>query len=551
MRFGMFICWGPVSLTGLEIGWSRGEPPWGRRPGVRGGKGPTPVDVYDNLYKRWKPGKFDARQWVQVAKDAGARYVIFLIKHHDGFCLFDTALTDYRITGPESAWKVDVMHEIADACHEAGIKLFIYYSQPDWHHPDYLGEHHRRYVEYLHGQVRELLTNYGRIDGLWFDNLRPVSPESAKLWDAEELFRMARQIQPDVLINNRCGLPGDFDTPENRVGFFQVDRPWETNATLTHQWAWKPDDEMRSLDECLRMLVCCVTGGGNFALNTGPMPDGRIEPRQAERFREIGRWLEKYGESIYATRGGPFRAPDERTRRQAGYYGNFALPAGRWWGGSTHKGNTIYLHVLRWPGDAIELPPIEPNIVSHSVLTGGKAEVEQTGERITVSVPAEHRDKLDTIVKLELDAPAAGVPVQTVKSRSLTFGKKATASNVFRNMDEFAPGKAVDDDFSTRWGCDWGTRSAWLEVDLGEEKTFAQALISEPYGRVKKFQLESKEAGGQWKAFYEGTTIGEDRFVTFPPVTARHIRLNLAATTGGPSIWEFQLFAPSLSRSGG
>ena len=285
-RFGMFVCWGPVSLTGKEIGWSRGGPRGGKFR-IRQGSGPTPVEVYDNLYKKWKPDKFDARQWVQLAKDAGQKYMIFLVKHHDGFCLYDTKLTDYKSTSPEAAWQHDVMKDIADACHQSGLGLFIYYSQPDWHHPDYRSENHARYVKYLHGQVRELLSNYGHIDGLWFDGLGG-KPED---WDAENLFKMAREIQPHLIINNRCGLPGDFDTPEQRLGRFQLDRPWETCQTLGTQWSWKPDDTIKSLKQCIDTLVTCAVRGGNLALNTNPMPDGRIEPRQAARFRQLGQWM--------------------------------------------------------------------------------------------------------------------------------------------------------------------------------------------------------------------------------------------------------------------
>ena len=404
MRFGMFVCWGPVSLTGLEIGWSRAN-----RPGQpQGGNGPTPIAVYDNLYKKWRPDKFDARQWVKVAQEMGARYMIFLVKHHDGFCLYDTKLTDYKITGPESAWKHDVMKDVADACHEAGVKLIIYYSQPDWHHPDYKTANHARYNEYFHGQIRELLTTYGRIDGLWFD-----LGGSAMEWDAENLFKMARSIQPWLIINNRVGLPGDFDTPENEVGHFNNQRPWESNVTLNHQWSWKPNDTIRSLQECIQMLAVCACGDGNFTLNTGPMPDGRIEPQQAERLRQIGDWLRRYGESVYMTRGGPFIAPDAHKRKQEGYYGKFTIAAGHYWGGSTHKGNAIYLHILRWPADTVRLPPIMKKIVGHSVLTGGEAEVKQTADGITVSVPAAQRDALETIVKLELDGPAADLPTIT------------------------------------------------------------------------------------------------------------------------------------------
>ena len=185
--------------------------------------------------------------------------MIFLVKHHDGFCLYDSKLTDYKTTGPESAWKHDVMADMAQACHEAGLKLIIYYSQPDWHHPDYGTENHRRYIEYLHGQIRELLTNYGRIDGFWFD--LGGKPED---WDSVKLFRMMRTLQPWLIINNRCGLPGDFDTPEQRLGSFQLDRPWETCMTLGTQWSWKPNDEIKSLKQCIDVLVTCAGATGTW-----------------------------------------------------------------------------------------------------------------------------------------------------------------------------------------------------------------------------------------------------------------------------------------------
>ncbi len=518
-RFGMFVCWGPVSLTGLEIGWSRGAPPWGVRPGMRGGRGPTPVEVYDDLYRKWKPDKFDARQWVQLAQDAGMKYVIFLVKHHDGFCLYDTKLTDYKSTSPEAAWQHDVMADVAEACHESGLKLLVYYSQPDWHHPDYRTENHRKYVEHLHGQIRELLTGYGRIDGLWFDGLGGKAED----WDAENLFRLARQIQPHLVINNRCGLEGDFDTPEQRLGKFQLDRPWETCMTLGTQWSWKPDDQLKPLKECIDTLVTCAGRGGNLALNTSPMPEGRIEPRQAERFREIGAWLAKCGQSIYGTRGGPFWATSQVV--------------------STHKNNTVYLHVLNWTNHGVTLPPVPKRIVAGSLLTGGRVTVNQTDESIEITVPPEDRQALDTIIVLQLDGPAGELAPVRFPSASLAFGKKATASNVFQNQGTYSPDKALDDDPNTRWGCDWGTHSAWLEVDLGEPTTFGRVWISEPYGRVQRFELQG-EKDGQWSTFFRGTTIGEDFSASFPAVTAQRVRLNLLETTEGPSIWEFQLFAP-------
>ena len=530
-RFGMFLCWGPVTLTGEEIGWSRA----GVRRDGHGTGTITPAEVYDNLYKKWKPDKFDAKAWVQVAKDAGQKYMIFLVKHHDGFCLYDTKLTDYRSTGPESAWKHDVMKDVADACHEADLKLIVYYSQPDWYHQDYFTENHARYIKFLHGQIRELLTNYGRIDGFWFD--LGGKPEH---WDTEKLFKMARELQPWLIINNRCGAQGDFGTPEQSLGQFQPERPWESCVTLGTQWSWKPDDRIKSLKECIDLLVTCAGRGGNLALNTNPMPDGRIEPRQVERFRQIGQWVKKYGDSIYGTRGGPFL-----TAQWGLHFGttNQGINAASAWGVSTHKDNKIFLHILDAKLETLTLPPIDRKIVAHSVMTGGTARVVQTDEGIEISVPAEHRQELDTIVVLELDGPAAGIEPLRHRSGSLALGKKATASNVYEKMETYSPDKAFDDDPTTRWGCDYGTHACWLAVDLGEPKTFDRATISEPYGRVQKFVLQAKRDNG-WETFHEGTTIGENLSIEFPPTTAQHVRLNLLETTEGPSIWEFQLFPP-------
>ena len=512
MRFGLFIHWGPVSLKGTEIGWSRG----GERRG-RTGTGTIPVEVYDNLYKQFNPVEFDADEWVQIAKDADMKYLVFTSKHHDGFSMFDSKLTDYKITN--SPFKRDVVKELADACHKAGLKLGYYYSPPDWYHPDYRTENHARYIRFLHGQLREICSNYGKIDIIWFDGLGGTAQD----WDSENLLKMIRQLQPHVIINNRAGLPADHDTPEQRIGKFQNDRPWETCMTICRQWAWKPDDEMKSLEQCIQTLIRVVGGDGNFLFNVGPMPDGRIEPRQVERLREMGAWLNKYGQSIYATRGGPFRPGP--------------------WGASTYKGNTIYVHVLSWSDESLKLPPIPRKIIASSALTGGAATVRQSNEAIEISVPKSDRNGLDTIIKLELDGPAGEIPVVGLASASLAYGQKARASNVFQKSAGYGPDKAVDDDPATRWATDSGTKQAWLEVDLGKAMTFDRVKISEDFDRVQEFELQYKD-GTTWKTFARGTKIGADYTKQFEPVTARQVRLNILDSAGGPTIWEFQLIAP-------
>ena len=397
LRFGMFIHWGPVSLVGTEIGWSRA----GERRGRKDAKtGTIPVEEYDNLYKKFNPVKFNPDEWVQLAKDSGMKYMVFTSRHHDGFSNFDSRFTNYKITSPESPYRKDIVKQLADACHRGGVEWGVYYSQPDWHNPDYRnGAAHAKYLEYLHGQVRELLTNYGKTYMWFFDGLGGTAAD----WDAYRLIRMMRGLQPDLVINNRAGIPADYDTPEQRIGMFQINRPWETCATVGTQWSYKPDDTLRSLEECLRGLVCCAIGDGNFLFNVGPRPDGLIEESHAARLREMGAFLKQYGESIYATRGGPFVAPDEKKRPPNAH--GFVLAEGNWWGGSTHRDNVIYLHILRWPLDTIVLPSIPGKILRHRVLTGGQAVLKPTASGLEVSVPPAQRHAVDTIVKLELDTP--------------------------------------------------------------------------------------------------------------------------------------------------
>jgi len=380
MRFGLFIHWGPVSLKGTEIGWSRGGERRGRKDKS---KGAIPVEEYDNLYKQFNPTKFNADEWVAIAKAAGMNYLVFTSKHHDGFSMFDSQLTTYSIM--HSPFHRDVVAELAKACHKGGIKLGFYYSPVDWYHPDYRTENHARYVKFLHGQLRELCTNYGKVSILWFDGLGGKADD----WQTTSLIRMIRRLQPGVIINNRAGLPSDHDTPEQRIGKFQTDRAWESCITIGRQWAWKPNDDIKSLKQCIQTLVQVVGGDGNLLFNVGPMPTGEIEPRQVERLKEMGAWLKKYGESIYGTRGGPF-APGP-------------------WGATTHKDSKIYVHILNWPGETVTLPPIKQKIVKSLMLTGGTATVKQSDDGISISVPAADRNEIDTIVVLQIEGKAADI----------------------------------------------------------------------------------------------------------------------------------------------
>ena len=398
MRFGMFIHWGPVSLTAREIGWSRGKP--------------TPRAEYDTLYKRFNPVKFNADEWALLAKQTGMKYMVLTAKHHDGFCLWDSKYTDYDIMS--TPFKRDVVKELTDACRRHNIRFGPYYSVCDWYQPDYgfskgVGAGYqldrepdiRQYVAYMHNQLRELSENYGPFHVFWFDG------EWEKPWTHEmgvDLNNFCRSLQPDVLINNRVdkgrrgmkgitrkgNFAGDYDTPEQCVGDFNRDVPWETCMTIGRQWAWKPNEKLKSLEECLHILIKVAGGDGNLLLNVGPMPDGRIEPRQADRLREIGAWLAKHGESIYGTRGGPFK-PGK-------------------WGASTCKGKTIYLHLLVWPGEQLELPAIAAKIAAARTSDGSAVRFEQSEKTIRLILSERDRRPIDTIIRLQVDRDAVAIP---------------------------------------------------------------------------------------------------------------------------------------------
>ena len=395
-RYGMFIHWGVASILGVDLSWGR--------------KGSKPLDihgdqagyvedpVYDHLYQSWHPDKFDAREWVDVARKAGMKYMVLTAKHHDGFCLWDTKLTDYKITN--TPLKRDVVREFTDACREAGMRIGLYYSQRDWHHPDYGIGDNRKYIDYMNGQLTELLTRYGDIDIIWFDSYG--KGDLKDFWRIDETWQLVKKIAPQAVINNRLailaaynqqGKPywGDFDTPEQRLGGMQTHRPWESCMTLVgHQWGYKPGGEMYSLEQVIRSVVTCATGDGNLLLNTGPMPTGVIEPRQAERLREAGEWIARHARAIYGTRGGPY----QNSR----------------WGGSTRRDKNVFIHVFDWRGeDTLRLLPLPQTVLSARLLDGTPVSFKQTPAGLDITLEKACHDPINTVIELTLDAPSTGL----------------------------------------------------------------------------------------------------------------------------------------------
>ena len=385
-RFGMFIHWGPVSLKGTEISWSRG------------GSG-IPIEEYDALYKQFNPTKYNALEWVRVAKAAGMKYIVFTSKHHDGFCEWDTKYTDYNIMN--SPFHRDVMKELSEACKKEGMALGFYHSTCDWHHPDFPltspgGRVKRetsnldRYTEYLKNQSDEIIKNYGPLLVMWYD-----VPQEFDTVRGQGVIDHIRELQPDILVNDRTGAPGDFATPEQEIGSFNISRPWETCMTIGEQWSWKPNDDVKPLEQCLQTLIRSAGGNGNLLFNVGPKPDGTIEPLQVERLKEMGKWLSENGNSIYGSRGGPFK-PSE-------------------WGVSTRNGNKVYLHLLVYSGNTpkITVPDIGIQIKRVIIKPDGKAKFNKVNGSYVIKFSGKMLRPIDTIIEIEYSEDVMNViPVE-------------------------------------------------------------------------------------------------------------------------------------------
>jgi len=391
-KFGLFIHWGIYSVLG------DGEWVMNNRK--------IPFADYEKLPPQFNPVRFDAAEWVSLVKAAGMRYITITSKHHDGFAMFDSRLTDWDIVD-RTPYKKDVLKLLAEECHKQGIKLFFYHSHLDWHHPDYFPRGRtgrntarpesgdwRRYLDFLDGQLRELLTNYGPIGGVWFDGWwdRPTAD-----WRLEKTYRLIHELQPAALVgNNHHRLPfegEDFqmfekDLPGENTAGFNTDAkigqlPLETCETINKAWGYnKNDQQHKSARELIHYLVRAAGHNANFLLNVGPRPDGTIQPEFVERLREVGAWMKANGDSIYGTRHGPLPPRD--------------------WGVTTQKGNKVYVHILKLEEEVLGLPRLAGKIGNAYRMNGQPVEFTESPLGVLLKAPLAGRDPLDTVLVLEL-----------------------------------------------------------------------------------------------------------------------------------------------------
>lgn len=377
-RFGMFLHWGLFSIHSRGV-WSTFLEH-------------TPYDEHSRLADRFTPESFDAGKWVLTAQEAGMRYMVLTTRNHDGFCLFDSATTGF--TAPKTACGRDIVGEFVEACREAGMPIGFYYSLLDWRVPGTTRDSLRgpdhiysEMVDQAHAQVRELMANYGKVDILWYDGMTPWDPS---LWRSEELNRMVRELQPEIVINDRAGLAEDFGTPEQQIT--PESRPWEACYTMNDHWGWvEADRHWKTPRDLLQLLCTSVSSGGNLLLNVSPMPDGRFPRESMERLSTIGRWMRTNGEAIYG----------------AGYCPWYARGIG--W--NTQKKNTdgtwsVYVLCGTWLGTDIVIGWCGNRVLKAQLLaTGEPVDVKQEGDRVFLSgLPLLAPDETISVIHLTVDS---------------------------------------------------------------------------------------------------------------------------------------------------
>jgi len=405
-RFGLFIHWGIYSVGG------RGE--WAQSRECISG------EVYQRYFEHFDPDLYDPAAWAREAKNAGMKYVVVTSKHHDGFCLWDSALTDYK--APNTAAGRDLLGPLVEAFRAEGFRIGFYHSLIDWHHPEFPvdGLHPMRddlefretqrhrdirtYVEYLHGQVRELLTGFGRIDVMWLDFSYPQHDwgwsrgKGKDDWQAEKLLAMVRELQPGILVNNRSGLEGDFRTPEQYQprSWVTVDgRPvvWEACQTMNGSWGYHRDNlDWKSPEMLIQMLIDGVSKGGNTLLNVGPTARGEFEPKALERLRAVGEWMRLHGRAIYGCTASDYPPP----------------PDCRY----TQQGHRLYLHFFAWPFKHVHLDGLAGKVEYAQLLNDGsevKMQVLDTGP-VTSNTQPQGAPRTLTL-ELPVQKPPVAVPV--------------------------------------------------------------------------------------------------------------------------------------------
>jgi alpha-L-fucosidase len=527
MRVGLFIHWSPSSGRALAQSHSHA------RFSKHNLHGSVPAEVYDEFYKDFNPTQYNPEIWLKLAYDAGMRYAVFVAKHHDGFCMWNSLVCNYNIMA--TPYGKDVAAMFAEACRQKGLALGWQISPKDWKHPDFGTSDHDRYNAFYESILSELATQYGPLAVMWYDGIDPVGPE---LWkDTPECTAaMLRDHNPGIMLSNHGGCVQDFTCFELMVGPFDREHPWEMCEAINPSgWVFNQPMPPFKLRDLLRNLIYTVARDGNYLLDIGPMPNGQFYPPDAERLGELADWMRINGEGIHGTRGGPYRDGD--------------------WGGATCKDNAVYLFFSDRVGNHLTLPALPANVLSAHRLDGGPLEWKIDGAFLCIELPDrdEKERPLFVGVKVVIDCPAFELPVMDGQP-NLAEKALITVSSIRDGAQEsWGVKNLFDNQGYTVWDSDPSEQVSRLDIDLGEVQWVGSAAIAQrsvPDGYNAWFTLElilSVDEDSGWQTIVrQYSSLGRPPILEFAPVQARFVRLEIAKTGRQQPIQvaEFRLFAP-------
>ena len=520
-KFGLFIHWGIYAVPAGKWGDNTSYNEWIMR------SAKIPIVEYAALAKQFNPIKFNADEWVKLAKDAGQKYIVITSKHHDGFAMFNSKASNFNIVDA-TPFKRDILKELADACRKQGMKLGFYYSQAqDWHHKGgavwdnkewdetHVGDMNKYIDNIAVPQVKEILENYGDVAVLWWDTPTGMTKEmSQKLVDVVKKY-------PNLITNNRlgAGMGGDLETPEQYIpatGF--PGRNWEVCMTMNGHWGYNAFDERwKSTSELVRKLIEISSKGGNFLLNVGPTAQGVIPEVCQQNLREMGDWLKINGEAIYGTTASPFPFLS--------------------WGLATRKGQNIYLHVFSWPKNGKITIPFSNKITKAYLLADASTALIVTpgNGNSVIQLPRFAPDKISSTVVIQFVGEPKVLPIPSL-------GKRVTASSTETN--EMLQ-NLTDGDPKSQWRAIKTTKSASLDIDLLTSSAIQCLSLAEPWhpwtGIKQEYELQYLN-GSEWKKVISGLTDGSGITVLFEPVKAIKFRLILKNEKEAPKLNEMILF---------
>ena len=483
-KFGLFIHWG---LYSIPAGVWKGK----EIPGIGEwimNHAKIPVKEYEKLAEKFNPVKFNADNWVKMAKEAGMKYVVITAKHHDGFAMYHSKASSYNIVDA-TPFKRDPMKELADACKKYGLRFGFYYSQTqDWHEPnaagndwDFNGDNPPNFTQYLNDkvipQVKELLTNYGPISVLWFD-----TPRFMTLQQSKELADLVHKLQPACLIDGRIGNNmGDFQTKgDNKIPTGATSSDWDTPATMNDTWGYKKNDHnWKSVQQLIRAVVEVASKGGTYLLNVGPTSEGVIPQPSIDRLHKVGKWMDKNGDAIYGTRMSPF----------------ISEPA---WGEVTVKPGKMFLQVFDWPKDGkLKLYGLRNKVIKASLLANNKEllfiqkeDKALDHQELIINVPARAPDSAVSVVELDIEGNA-DVNNQIEQQPNGTIILNGIQADIHKSSDS---SQIKIDDTGI---IDWLNPESWADWEFVVTKpgTFEVSLGS--------FEVK-KGTGRNRKSIYEG-----------------------------------------------